>query len=239
MSSWLWMLLTAPTASTVLIRALPRHVNTMAGETLARRGNGMLNRTTRNTMILMALAAMCLLLVALAAGCGGGEQEPVETSTPTATAAESPTTQEPQDVVDVIVADGRFTTLASALQSAGLVRTGFGLKGEGPMTVFAPTDEAFAQLPKEQLDELLADPMGALQQVLTYHVVEDKLMAGDISDGMKAVTAQGEELTFAVKGASIEVDGARIIEADIPAPNGVVHVIDAVMIPQSLSAQQE
>jgi len=194
-------------------------------------------KSTRGMLGLMAVA-VCMVIALPLVACGGEEQEPAETPAATATAETPAADDGPMDVVDTIVADGRFTQLATGLQNAGLIRTGFGLKGEGPMTVFAPTDDAFAQIPAEQLDALLADPTGAMMQVLTYHVVEDEVLSGGITDGMTVVTAQGEELAFTVADGKVMVDGAEIVEADIEASNGVVHVIDAVMVPPSLVAQE-
>ncbi len=131
-----------------------------------------------------------------------------------------------KDIVDTAVAAGNFKTLATALQAAGLVET---LKGKGPFTVFAPTDEAFAKVPKDQLDALLKDK-AALTKVLTYHVVPGKVMAKDVKAG-KVKTVQGSELTVATSG-GVMVDGAKVTATDIVADNGVIHVIDSVVIPK-------
>jgi len=131
-----------------------------------------------------------------------------------------------KDIVDTAVAAGNFKTLATALQAAGLVET---LKGPGPFTVFAPTDEAFAKVPKAQLDALLADK-AKLTAVLTYHVVPGKVMAADVKAG-KVKTVQGSELTIGTAG-GVMVDGAKVTQADIVASNGVIHVIDNVVIPK-------
>jgi uncharacterized surface protein with fasciclin (FAS1) repeats len=131
-----------------------------------------------------------------------------------------------KDIVDTAVAAGNFKTLATALQAAGLVET---LKGKGPFTVFAPTDEAFAKVPKEQLDALLKDK-AALTKVLTYHVVPGKVMAKDVKAG-KVKTVQGSELTLATAG-GVMVDGAKVTATDIVADNGVIHVIDSVVLPK-------
>jgi uncharacterized surface protein with fasciclin (FAS1) repeats len=131
-----------------------------------------------------------------------------------------------KDIVDTAVAAGNFKTLATALQAAGLVDT---LKGKGPFTVFAPTDEAFAKVPKEQLDALLKDK-AALTKVLTYHVVPGKVMAKDVKAG-KVKTVQGSELTVSTTG-GVMVDGAKVTATDIAADNGVIHVIDSVIIPK-------
>jgi uncharacterized surface protein with fasciclin (FAS1) repeats len=131
-----------------------------------------------------------------------------------------------KDIVETAVAAGQFKTLATALQAAGLVDT---LKGKGPFTVFAPTDEAFAKVPKDQLDALLKDK-AKLTAVLTYHVVPGKVMAADVKAG-KVKTVQGSELTVAT-GGGVTVDNAKVVKTDIVASNGVIHVIDSVVIPK-------
>ena len=130
------------------------------------------------------------------------------------------------DIVDTAVAAGNFKTLAAALTAAGLVDT---LKGKGPFTVFAPTDEAFAKISKADLDALLKDK-AKLTSVLTYHVVSGKVMAKDVKAG-KVKTVQGTELTLGTTG-GVTVDGAKVVKADIVASNGVIHVIDSVVLPK-------
>ena len=131
-----------------------------------------------------------------------------------------------KDIVDTAVAAGNFKTLATALQAAGLIDT---LKSKGPFTMFAPTDAAFAKIPKDQLDALLKDK-AALTKVLTYHVVAGKVMAKDVQAG-KVKTVQGSELTVATAG-GVTVDGAKVSATDIVADNGVIHVIDSVVMPK-------
>jgi uncharacterized surface protein with fasciclin (FAS1) repeats len=131
-----------------------------------------------------------------------------------------------KDIVDTAVAAGSFKTLAAALQAAGLVET---LKGKGPFTVFAPTDEAFAKIPKADLDALLKDK-AKLTAVLTYHVVSGKVMAKDVKAG-KVKTVQGSELTVGTTG-GVTVDNAKVVKTDITADNGVIHVIDTVVLPK-------
>jgi uncharacterized surface protein with fasciclin (FAS1) repeats len=131
-----------------------------------------------------------------------------------------------RDIVDTAVAAGEFKTLAAALQKAGLVDT---LKGPGPFTVFAPTDAAFAKVPKAQLDALLADK-DKLTAVLTYHVVAGKVMAKDVRAG-KVKSVQGSDLTVSTAG-GVMVDGAKVVKTDIAADNGVIHVIDSVVMPK-------
>ncbi|RYF57688.1 MAG: fasciclin domain-containing protein [Comamonadaceae bacterium] len=131
-----------------------------------------------------------------------------------------------KDIVDTAVGAGNFKTLTTALQAAGLVDT---LKGKGPFTVFAPTDEAFAKVPKADLDALLKDK-AKLTSVLTYHVVSGKVMSKDIKAG-KVKTVHGSELTIGTTG-GVTVDGAKVTTADIAADNGVIHVVDTVLMPK-------
>ncbi len=131
-----------------------------------------------------------------------------------------------KDIVDTAVAAGNFKTLATALTAAGLIDT---LKGKGPFTVFAPTDAAFAKIPKADLDALLKDK-AKLAAVLTYHVVPGKVMAADVKAG-KVKTVQGGEIVVATMG-GVMVDNAKVTATDIVADNGVIHVIDTVIIPR-------
>ena len=131
-----------------------------------------------------------------------------------------------KDIVDTAVGAGNFKTLAAALTAAGLVDT---LKGPGPFTVFAPTDAAFAKIPKADLDALLADK-AKLTAVLTYHVLGAKVMAADVKAG-KVATVQGSELTISTTG-GVTVDRAKVTATDIVADNGVIHVIDTVLMPK-------
>ena len=133
------------------------------------------------------------------------------------------------DIVDTAIAAGSFNTLVAAVQAAGLEQT---LKGPGPFTVFAPTDAAFAQIPKEQLDALLADKQ-ALTKVLTYHVVPGTVKAADVVKLTSAATVEGQSLTIAV-GDSVMVNNATVIKTDVVTSNGVIHVIDAVMLPPDM-----
>jgi uncharacterized surface protein with fasciclin (FAS1) repeats len=139
----------------------------------------------------------------------------------------SPAGAQPKDIVDTAVAAGTFKSLAAALQAAGLVET---LKGPGPFTVFAPTDEAFAKIPKADLDALLKDK-AKLTAVLTYHVFAGNAGSADLKQLKDLSTAQGGRLKIdATKG--LKVDNATVIKADVPASNGVIHVIDTVLIPK-------
>jgi uncharacterized surface protein with fasciclin (FAS1) repeats len=130
-----------------------------------------------------------------------------------------------KDIVDTAVSAGSFKTLATALQAAGLVDT---LKGKGPFTVFAPTDAAFAKIPKADLDALLADK-AKLTAVLTYHVVPGKVMSKDVKAG-EVKTVEGSSLTVSTMG-GVKVDNAKVTAVDIVADNGVIHVIDTVVMP--------
>ena len=132
------------------------------------------------------------------------------------------------DIVDTAIAAGDFSTLVAAVTAADLVDT---LKGEGPFTVFAPTDAAFAALPAGTVDELLKpENKDQLVSVLTYHVVPGKVMSSDLTEGMTAKTVQGGELTFTLDGGA-KINGASVVTPDIEASNGVIHVIDQVIMP--------
>lgn len=131
-----------------------------------------------------------------------------------------------KDIVDTAVHAGQFNTLVTAVTAAGLAET---LKGEGPFTVFAPNDDAFAKVPKADLDALLADTE-KLGAVLTYHVVPGKLMAADLAGQTSLKTVQGGELMLDTSN-GVTVDGAKVISADIETTNGVIHVIDSVVMP--------
>jgi uncharacterized surface protein with fasciclin (FAS1) repeats len=131
------------------------------------------------------------------------------------------------DIVDTAVSAGQFKTLVTAVKEAGLVDT---LKGKGPYTVFAPTDEAFAKLPPGTVEALLKDKQ-KLTAVLTYHVVPGKVTAADVKPGL-VKTVQGQPLTVSARNGSVMVDNAKVVKTDIMASNGVIHVIDAVILPK-------
>jgi uncharacterized surface protein with fasciclin (FAS1) repeats len=136
----------------------------------------------------------------------------------------------PVDIVDTAVAAGSFNTLATALKAADLVAT---LKGPGPFTVFAPTDEAFAKLPAGTLESLLKPENKAkLAGILTYHVVSGKVMAADVVKLTSAETVNGQSVEIAVDGGKVKVDGANVVKTDVGASNGVIHVIDTVLLPK-------
>jgi uncharacterized surface protein with fasciclin (FAS1) repeats len=133
------------------------------------------------------------------------------------------------DIVDIATGNESFSTLVAALKAADLVET---LKGDGPFTVFAPTNAAFAALPEGTVEDLLKpENKDTLTAILTYHVVPGKVMSGDLSDGMMAETVQGGKVTIGT-GGGVTVDGANVVQADIEASNGVIHVIDGVIMPK-------
>ena len=135
-----------------------------------------------------------------------------------------------KDIVDTAVAAGSFKTLAAALQAAGLVDT---LKGAGPYTVFAPTDEAFAKLPAGTVDELLKpENKEKLMAILTYHVVAGDVMAAQVVKMNSAKTVNGQSVSISTKGGTVMVDNAKVVKADIACSNGVIHVIDTVLMPK-------
>lgn len=186
-------------------------------------------------------AAGAFSLAVFLAACSSGTTPTSTTPSMMAPAASAPTATTPAtpkasaDLVDTAVAAGDFTTLAQALTAAGLVDT---LKGPGPYTVFAPTDTAFAKLPAGTLETLLKQPTGKLAEILKYHVVPGKIMAADVAklNGQKVKTVQGTELTVQVTGdkvALVDATGQRVnvISTDVPATNGVIHVIDAPLLP--------
>ena len=192
----------------------------------------------------LTLMSIFLVLALALAACSSAD--PTATPAPAATEApmaepteemmEEPTEEpmaESNTIVDIAVADGRFKTLVAAVEATGLVDT---LKSDGPFTVFAPTDDAFAALGDEAIAGLLADPE-TLSQILLYHVVPGRVMAADVGALESATTAQGEDIAITVDGDKVMVNGANVIITDIEADNGVIHVIDAVILPPSMSAE--
>ena len=165
---------------------------------------------------------------------------PAATPAPTATPMPEPTaTPEPMlsDIVDTAVADGRFTTLVAAVQAAELVDT---LKGEGPFTVFAPTDDAFAALPEGTLESLLLpENKQALTDILLYHVVSGKFMAADVTALTSATTVLGKDVTVKVDMGNVYINEAQVVITDIATSNGVIHVINAVLLPPADEAAME
>ena len=176
------------------------------------------------------IAISLVLGLSTAAGCAAKDQTATPTNAPTASAEESPAakTAESSTIVDIAVADGNFETLVAALQAAGLDEA---LAGDGPFTVFAPTDEAFAKLPEGTIEALLADT-DTLTKILTYHVVPGKVMASDVVSLDSAETVAGMPLKIKVKDGKVKVGDAMVVTTDIRASNGVIHVIDSVLIPQ-------
>ena len=139
----------------------------------------------------------------------------------------SPAQAQPKDIVDTAVAAGSFKTLAKLLTDAELVGV---MKGPGPYTVFAPTDEAFAKVPKDVLDGLAKDK-AKLQEVLKYHVLTSKWTTDDVKLVKQTGTAQGRSVTFGASGGALTVNGAKIVKANVDCTNGMIHVIDAVLLP--------
>jgi uncharacterized surface protein with fasciclin (FAS1) repeats len=132
------------------------------------------------------------------------------------------------DIVDTAIAAGNFNTLVTAIKAAGLVDT---LKSAGPFTVFAPTDEAFAKLPAGTVEALLKDP-AKLKKILTYHVVSGKVMAADVVKMKFAKTVEGSSARISAKGGTVMIDNAKVVKTDIICDNGVIHVIDTVIMPK-------
>ena len=166
---------------------------------------------SRNLKQLATWLSACLLAIFVLAGCGG-EKAPEK------------------DIVDTAAAAGDFNTLVEAVKAAGLVQT---LKGEGPYTLFAPTDAAFAKLPEGTLDSLLEPENKAkLASILTYHVVAGKVMAADVVTMTEAKTVNGQMLKISTTDGKVTVDEANVVKTDIECSNGVIHAIDAVVLPE-------
>jgi uncharacterized surface protein with fasciclin (FAS1) repeats len=183
----------------------------------------------RTSIFLVLLTALALGLAA----CGGDDEEAAEPApAPAQTEPAAPAEPAPAegDIVETAVAAGSFNTLTAALEAAGLVET---LKGDGPYTVFAPTDEAFAALPAGTLDDLLKpENKDQLTAILTYHVAEGSVASSDLSDGQMIPTLEGSELSVAISDDAVQVDDATVTAPDVAASNGVIHVIDTVLLPE-------
>ncbi|HQW93346.1 MAG: fasciclin domain-containing protein [Chitinophagaceae bacterium] len=175
--------------------------------------------------ILAAVAFSAITLVA----CNDSKTETTET-TPEVVKEEVVAPVAPKDIVDVAIGSPDHTTLVAAVTAAGLVET---LKGAGPFTVFAPTNAAFSALPAGTVEGLLKpESKEKLTGILTYHVVAGAVKAADLKDGQKVKTLQGEELTVTIKDGKVMINGANVTAADLAGSNGVVHVIDAVLMPK-------
>jgi len=183
------------------------------------------------------IPSILVLLSLVLAACAGAAptaiptEIPVEVEEAVEEVVEEVVEEAPPTIVDIAVADGNFSTLVTALQAAGLVET---LQGEGPFTVFAPTDEAFAALPEGTVESLLEDPE-ALKNILLYHVVGAKVMAADAIglDGQDVEALSGDSFKVSLDGENLKINGAMVVAADIEGANGVIHVIDSVILPQA------
>ena len=178
----------------------------------------------------LKLIALFSVLALVVSACGTDDTETTETTEAAETTTTTEAVAETNTIVDIAVGNEDFSTLVTALQEAGLVDT---LSGEGPFTVFAPTDEAFAALPEGLLDTVLAD-QELLTSILTYHVVPGAVLAADVVTLDSATTVQGEDVQITVDGDTVMVDAATVVTTDIEASNGVIHVIDSVLLPPSV-----
>jgi uncharacterized surface protein with fasciclin (FAS1) repeats len=174
--------------------------------------------------------AAVVITTATFVACNNGETKTAEIPTADTVKEEVMAPAPAKDIVDVAIGSTDHTTLVAAVTAAGLVET---LKGAGPFTVFAPTNAAFAALPAGTVDGLLKpESKDALTKILTYHVVAGAVKAADLKDGQKVKTLQGEELTVSIKEGKVMINGANVTAADLTGSNGVVHVIDAVLMPK-------
>ena len=172
---------------------------------------------------LFMFTGLLAVFALVAAACGGDDSSEEPAASTTTTAA----VEEMANIVEVAAGAGQFETLLAAATAAGLADT---LANDGPFTVFAPTDEAFAALPEGTVEGLLEDPE-ALSEILLYHVVPGKVLAADVVSLTTATTVQGSDVAISVDGDSVRVDAANVVSTDIEASNGVIHVIDAVILP--------
>jgi transforming growth factor-beta-induced protein len=190
----------------------------------------------KKSIVLPVFLALAIALAACAPAAAPATQAPAPTKAPATMAPATGATKATEapalkDIVDTAVAAGSFKTLATALQAAGLVDA---LKGRGPFTVFAPTDEAFAKLPAGTLEALLKDPK-TLAEVLKYHVVSGAVKAADVVKLNEAKSLQGEPIAIKVDGGKVMVNGANVVSTDIETSNGIIHVIDSVILPPSMA----
>lgn len=189
----------------------------------------------------LKLISLLAILSLVVAACGETEDASADTLATETTVAVTETTEAMDDaaesntIVDIAVADGRFDTLVTAVTEAGLVET---LSGEGPFTVLAPTDDAFAALPEGLLDTVLAD-QELLTSILTYHVIDGAVPAATVVTLESATTLQGEDIAIVVDGDTVTINGATVVITDIEASNGIIHVIDAVLLPPTVAAALE
>ena len=179
---------------------------------------------------MIRILALSILILAITSFALAGDCSMSSSNSTIKTASYTMESTKSMDIVETAVSAGSFNTLATALTEAGLVQT---LKGEGPFTVFAPNDAAFGKIPNETLNGLLKDK-SVLTSVLTYHVVPGKITASDIvkMDGRKIKTVNGKDLTIKVKEGKVYVDDAQVIATDVTASNGLIHVIDSVVLPK-------
>lgn len=185
----------------------------------------------KQSTILMVIGGIVLVVVAVVVLNMQKDTSMVNTSNPTPTTTAMEADQEAMNnktIVDVAQEAGNFTTLVAAVKAAGLVET---LSGEGPFTVFAPTDDAFAKLPAGTVEALLKDKE-KLAKILTYHVVDGKVMAKDVAGMTSAKTVEGSEVTIKAENSKVMINDATVTTADIEASNGVIHVIDTVLLPK-------
>ncbi len=182
----------------------------------------------RKTFSLMAVTLTTAIIMT---SCGGSEQTAevkIDTAAPAVTNTDTVAAATPATVVDIAVGSADHTTLVAAVKAAGLVET---LSGAGPFTVFAPTNAAFEKLPKGTVESLLTPEKKAdLTGILTYHVVAGSIKAADLKDGQMVKTINGKELKVTIKDGKVMIGGANVTAADLVAGNGVVHVIDAVLL---------
>lgn len=171
-------------------------------------------------------AAAILVSVTLAA-CGSSSGDSKSSSDTKAKTSSTTMAASSETIVDVASANPDFSTLVSAVTKAGLVET---LSGDGPFTVFAPTNEAFAKIPQDQLDAILAD-QAKLKSILTYHVIAGKVLAGDLQPEQSVATVEGQNVDIKVTDGTATINGCNIVKTDVEASNGVIHVIDCVLVP--------
>jgi transforming growth factor-beta-induced protein len=187
-----------------------------------------MNKLSSRRRSMRVVGAVAVAVAGLGVAACGGDSRSGETAARTQP-AETSTEAMQENIVETAVAAGDFTTLTSLLADTGLAES---LTGEGPFTVFAPTDEAFANVPKKTLDSLAANPK-KLKAVLLYHVVPGEARAADVARLTSAETLNGESVRLASSGGTVRVNDARVVVADVGASNGVIHAIDRVLIPSA------